>query len=173
MLDIEVRVLIGWYSLASQSEHVPTRFFMLRWPTFRTASLFIYIYQDYFSMVSRYIAIYLKHICISGISQVYCSYAADKLQVCFRYITGILQVYFRYITGILQVCFRYITGMFQVYFRYITGILQVCFRYISGILQVCFRYITGILQAYCSYAADMLHDAVKVKHKRIYYYCCW
>ena len=41
MLDIEARVLIGWYSLASQSERVLMRFFMLRWPTFRTASIVI------------------------------------------------------------------------------------------------------------------------------------
>ena len=39
MLDIEARVLIGWYPLASQTERVPTRCFMLRWPTFRTASI--------------------------------------------------------------------------------------------------------------------------------------
>ena len=30
MLDIEVRVLIGWYSLASQSERVPTRCFYVK-----------------------------------------------------------------------------------------------------------------------------------------------
>ena len=39
MLDIEARVQIGWYLLASQSEHVPTRCLMLRWPTFRRASI--------------------------------------------------------------------------------------------------------------------------------------
>ena len=39
LVDIEARVLIGWYLLASQSERVPTRCFMLRWPTFRTASI--------------------------------------------------------------------------------------------------------------------------------------
>ena len=30
MLDIEARVLIGWYSLASQSERVPTRCFYVK-----------------------------------------------------------------------------------------------------------------------------------------------
>ena len=30
MLDTEVRVLIGWYSLASQSERVPTRCFYVK-----------------------------------------------------------------------------------------------------------------------------------------------
>ena len=30
MLDIEARVLIGWYSLASKSERVPTRCFYVK-----------------------------------------------------------------------------------------------------------------------------------------------
>ena len=30
MLDIEARVLIGWYSLASQSERAPTRRFYVK-----------------------------------------------------------------------------------------------------------------------------------------------
>ena len=30
MFDIEARVLIGWYSLASQSERVPTRWFYVK-----------------------------------------------------------------------------------------------------------------------------------------------
>ena len=30
MFDIEARVLIGWYSLASQSERVPTRCFYVK-----------------------------------------------------------------------------------------------------------------------------------------------
>ena len=30
MLDIEARVLIGWYSLANQSERVPTRCFYVK-----------------------------------------------------------------------------------------------------------------------------------------------
>ena len=30
MLDIEARLLIGWYSLASQSERVPTRCFYVK-----------------------------------------------------------------------------------------------------------------------------------------------
>ena len=30
MFDIEARVLIGWYSLASQSEPVPTRCFYVK-----------------------------------------------------------------------------------------------------------------------------------------------
>ena len=30
MLDIEARVLIGWYSLASQSERMPTRCFYVK-----------------------------------------------------------------------------------------------------------------------------------------------
>ena len=30
MLDIEVRVLVGWYSLSSQSERMPTRCFYVK-----------------------------------------------------------------------------------------------------------------------------------------------
>ena len=47
MLDIKARVLIGWYSLASQSERVPTRCFYVK-VAYLSYGEYSYVWNDFY-----------------------------------------------------------------------------------------------------------------------------